>query len=117
MVLCRVRLVRVATKQAATDPRTGTIDMDLITTGQSASDRGRLAMLTERVRDHLENMREPSTRLKRLGDKLQEGASIEVRLDDLRRALSYLSDEGVVLVRENRNDPSNPTVHFVGGRA
>ena len=28
-----IRLVHVATQQAATDPRTGTIDMSLITTG------------------------------------------------------------------------------------
>ena len=34
-----VRLINVATQKAATDPRTGTIDMDLITTGQSASAR------------------------------------------------------------------------------
>lgn len=34
-----VRLMRVATQNAATDPRTGTIDMDMIATGQGASDR------------------------------------------------------------------------------
>lgn len=31
--------MRVATQNAATDPRTGTIDMDMIATGQGASDR------------------------------------------------------------------------------
>lgn len=31
-----IRLVRVATQTAATDPRTGTIDMDMITTGRYA---------------------------------------------------------------------------------
>jgi len=35
----------VATQTAATDPRTGTIDMDMITTGHSALDRGQLAAL------------------------------------------------------------------------
>lgn len=34
-----IRLMRVATQNAATDPRTGTIDMDMIATGQGASDR------------------------------------------------------------------------------
>lgn len=34
-----VRLMRVATQNAATDPRTGTIDMDMINTGHGASDR------------------------------------------------------------------------------
>ena len=28
-----IRLMKVATQTAATDPRTGTIDMDMITTG------------------------------------------------------------------------------------
>lgn len=36
---------QVATQTAATDPRTGTIDMDMITTGHSALDRGQLAAL------------------------------------------------------------------------
>jgi len=34
-----VRLLRVATQTAATDPRTGRIDMDMITTGRSSADR------------------------------------------------------------------------------
>lgn len=34
-----IRLMQVATQNAATDPRTGTIDMDMIATGQGASDR------------------------------------------------------------------------------
>jgi len=34
-----VRLMKVATQAAATDPRTGRIDMDMITTGRSSSDR------------------------------------------------------------------------------
>jgi DNA replication licensing factor MCM4 len=42
-----LRLMRVATQTAATDPRTGTIDMDMITTGRSAVDRGQLAMLAQ----------------------------------------------------------------------
>lgn len=38
-VLEAVRLMRVATQAAATDPRTGRIDMDMITTGRSAVNR------------------------------------------------------------------------------
>jgi DNA replication licensing factor MCM4 len=34
-----LRLMRVATQAAATDPRTGRIDMDMITTGRSTADR------------------------------------------------------------------------------
>ncbi len=45
-----IRLVKAALQQAAIDPRTGTIDMDLITTGRSATARSRLADLTKEVR-------------------------------------------------------------------
>ena len=42
-----MRLLRVATQSAATDPRTGKIDMDLINTGRSASSRIRTAHLVQ----------------------------------------------------------------------
>jgi DNA replication licensing factor MCM4 len=44
-----VRLVRSAIQQAAIDPRTGTIDMDLITTGRSANFRSRMADLVRNL--------------------------------------------------------------------
>ena len=42
-----MRLLRVATQSAATDPRTGRIDMDLINTGRSASSRIRTQQLVQ----------------------------------------------------------------------
>lgn len=38
-----VRLIKTAMKQAATDPTTGEVDMDIITTGQSAQSKERVA--------------------------------------------------------------------------
>jgi DNA replication licensing factor MCM4 len=49
-----IRLVRVATQTAATDPRTGTIDMDMINTGRSALDRDLVAKLIEQLRTVLQ---------------------------------------------------------------
>jgi DNA replication licensing factor MCM4 len=43
------RLVRTAIRQAATDPQTGQIDMDLLTTGQSAGSLGRIAKLADAI--------------------------------------------------------------------
>jgi DNA replication licensing factor MCM4 len=37
-----IRLIRVATQSAATDPSTGLIDMDVINTGMSAGVRQKL---------------------------------------------------------------------------
>lgn len=48
-----IRLVKVATQSAATDPRTGKIDMDLITTGKSASSRLRMNDLVRSLRETL----------------------------------------------------------------
>ena len=43
-------LPQVATQTAATDPRTGTIDMDMITTGRSAVDKEAVARVTDELR-------------------------------------------------------------------
>lgn len=41
------RLMQVATQTAATDPRTGTIDMDMISTGRSSMDRELIVKLAQ----------------------------------------------------------------------
>lgn len=46
-------MFQVATQAAATDPRTGTIDMDMITTGRTALDRDLVLRLTEELRSML----------------------------------------------------------------
>lgn len=48
-----VRLIKVATRQAATNPLTGVIDMDVITTGISAMHRERVKDVTEALEYHL----------------------------------------------------------------
>ena len=50
------RLMRVATQTAATDPRTGTIDMDMISTGRTAVDRDLISKLVVELRDMLGKM-------------------------------------------------------------
>lgn len=44
-----IRLVRSALQQAAIDPKTGLIDMDLITTGKSADHRKRMRELADAI--------------------------------------------------------------------
>lgn len=48
-----IRLMRVSTQSAATDPRTGTIDMDMIATGRSARDRDLVDRLVEQLLKYL----------------------------------------------------------------
>jgi DNA replication licensing factor MCM4 len=52
-----VRLMRVATQAAATDPRTGRIDMDMITTGRSMADREFEEQLTISLKELLAQVR------------------------------------------------------------
>jgi DNA replication licensing factor MCM4 len=46
-----VRLIKVATQQAATDPITGQIDMDLISTGITTGSRNKITQLIEYTKD------------------------------------------------------------------
>jgi DNA replication licensing factor MCM4 len=45
-----IRLIKVATQQAATDPVTGKIDMDMITTGLATSSREKLHMMCDHIK-------------------------------------------------------------------
>jgi len=90
------RLVRTAIRQAATDPRTGQIDMDLLTTGQSASAAGRIAKLADAMAMALEGLN--SLGEEPLYTKVREDSSIPVSRDDFRSALERMvADDRVVV--------------------
>ncbi|XP_042506846.1 DNA replication licensing factor MCM4 [Macadamia integrifolia] len=95
------RLLEVALQQSATDHSTGTIDMDLITTGVSSSERMKrenLLMVTRNLIMEKMEIGGHSTRLLELLDELKKQSSGEVHLNDLRYALATLASEGVVVV-------------------
>ena len=48
-----IRLIKIATQQAATDPVTGVIDMDLIATGFTTSSRAKLNQLMDIIKNIL----------------------------------------------------------------
>ncbi|KAJ4967870.1 hypothetical protein NE237_014571 [Protea cynaroides] len=95
------RLLEVALQQSATDHATGTIDMDLITTGISASERMKRENLLLATRNIIMEKMEiggPSTRLLELLEELKKQSSGEVHLNDLRNALANLASEGSITV-------------------
>ncbi|CAA2972672.1 DNA replication licensing factor MCM4 [Olea europaea subsp. europaea] len=96
------RLLEVALQQSATDHSTGTIDMDLITTGVSASERMRRENLVSTTRNIIMEKMQlggPSTRMLDLLEELKkQSASTEVHLGDLRNVLSTLASEGFVAI-------------------
>ncbi|KAG6401405.1 hypothetical protein SASPL_138261 [Salvia splendens] len=98
------RLLEVAMQQSATDHSTGTIDMDLITTGVSASERMRRENLVSATRSLILDkltIGGSSARLMELLEELkkQNQGGAEVHLSDLRTALSTLSAEGLLVVQ------------------
>ncbi|XP_031271703.1 DNA replication licensing factor MCM4-like [Pistacia vera] len=96
------RLLEVAMQQSATDHSTGTIDMDLITTGVSASERMRRDNLVSSTRNLIAEKMQlggPSMRLMELLEELKKLSSgSEPHLQDLRGALTTLASEGFVVV-------------------
>lgn len=48
--------MRVAIQEAATDPRTGQIDMDLITTGRSAASRQTISSMKRAISEILDTL-------------------------------------------------------------
>ncbi|GAA0147234.1 DNA metabolism protein [Lithospermum erythrorhizon] len=101
-VMEATRLLEVALQQSATDHSTGTIDMDLITTGVSASERMRRENLVSDTRNIIMEKMQiggPSTRIMELLEEIKKQSSaVEIHLNDLRNALSTLATEGFVVV-------------------
>ncbi|XP_023003028.1 DNA replication licensing factor MCM4-like [Cucurbita maxima] len=101
-VLEAFRLLEVAMQQSATDHSTGTIDMDLITTGVSASERMRretILSATHNIIMEKMQLGGPSMRLTELLDELKkQNPDNEVHLNNLRNAVSTLANEGFVAI-------------------
>ncbi|KAL2927237.1 DNA replication licensing factor MCM4 [Bienertia sinuspersici] len=101
-VIEAIRLLEVALQQSATDHSTGTIDMDLITTGISASERMRREQLLSATRnvimEKLQLGGPPVRTLELLEELKKQSSGAEIHLNDLRNALTTLSSEGFVSV-------------------
>ena len=99
-----IRLMNVATQRAATDPRTGLISMDAITTGQSASDREEMKKLEDALKEYIADLsdggaRGTKIRLQQLALKLSESSDIPVPDSEISKALSNIAQESEGLYR------------------
>lgn len=96
-----VRLIQSALKQAATDARTGLIDMGLLTEGTSASERKRKEDLKKGVLGVLDEMLRSGAASARYGDvvrTLSEQSSVPVEGQEFAEAVRGLEQEGRVQV-------------------
>ena len=95
-----VRLIKSALKQAATDSRTGLIDMSLLTEGTSASERRRKQDLKNAILALLDDMTRQGGAA-RYGDvlrRLGEQSSIQIEGNEFAEELRALEQEGQVTV-------------------
>ena len=95
-----VRLIKSALKQAATDARTGLIDMGLLTEGTSASERRRKADLKKAITDLLDEMTRSggSARYSEVYRRVSEQGTAQVEGTEFAEALRSLEQEGQVVV-------------------
>lgn len=95
-----VRLLRVATQAAATDPRTGKIDMDMIATGRSASDRQLQDQLERTLTELLQARRGQRLSVAQIQSQLSEATNQDYDHDLLFPALRQMEDGGVLQFHE-----------------
>ena len=99
-----IRLMNVATQTAATDPRTGMIDMDLITTGHTSMERDAMASLASEVSQVLTTMKGQDLTVNSLRQALLEQQSMDVQANELQSVLRRLAqEEGTTFQYNERN--------------
>ncbi|EGC35376.1 hypothetical protein DICPUDRAFT_152308 [Dictyostelium purpureum] len=101
-----IRLVKVALQQAAIDPEHGTIDMDLITTGRSASSREMIYKLKNTIREKLGkkslnleailNLLQPQSQQQQQQPQQQNHQQNYQHIEEVKEALRQLQDEEVI---------------------
>ena len=99
-VIEAVRLIKSALKQAATDSRTGLIDMSLLTEGVSSSEGRRKEDLKKALIQILDDMTRNGNgvRIPELAKRLQDESSVAVESNELTDALKSLELEGSVQI-------------------
>eukprot|EP00871_Galdieria_phlegrea_P000560 jgi/Galph1/1504/GphlegSOOS_G192.1 len=94
-----IRLVQVAIQQSAIDPVTGTIDMDLITTGKSATRRSRVAKLSDSMIQCLQEMSatEKTIKISDLFMEIKRISSMQFAESEFEEAIQSLVDQEKVI--------------------
>lgn len=95
-----VRLMRVATQAAATDPRTGRIDMDMITTGRSSADRELEEAIEIGLKELFAARRGTRMAVRDVCIQLSEILNSTVEQADIIDALHQMESNGIVQFNE-----------------
>ena len=92
------RLHREALKQSAMDPKTGIIDVSILTTGISASERSRKADLARDVYKLLQKMEGKTQTISKVLTNIQEKTQKQITEKQLDDALKLLRDEEKIMI-------------------
>mmetsp|Transcript_27161 Transcript_27161/g.58199 ORF Transcript_27161/g.58199 Transcript_27161/m.58199 type:complete len:853 (+) Transcript_27161:2791-5349(+) len=95
-----VRLMKVATQAAATDPRTGRIDMDMITTGRSTAERELEENLASSLKELLVERRGNRMGVSEIRRQVSEVLNATVQQEDLTDILKVMDADGLVQFNE-----------------
>jgi DNA replication licensing factor MCM4 len=95
-----VRLMRVATQSAATDPRTGRIDMDMITTGRSSSDREHEEQMNMCLKELFAERRGTRMAFRDVQQQLNEILNATVTHDELVEILRQMEANNLIQLNE-----------------
>ena len=110
-----IRLIKVATQQAATDPVTGVIDMDLLQTGLASSSREKYVRLTEEIKKILRDFAETARKGVRFNSLFEEvrkkvnelgQSSFSFSEFEFKDALKLIEDEGIIALLGSRKAPT-----------
>ena len=96
-----VRLMQVATQTAATDPRTGRIDMDMITTGRTSANREMEESLSLTIKELLSERRGNRMAVSDVRRQVSEVMNLSaLRPDDIVETLRRLEADGLIQFNE-----------------
>ncbi|KAH3759569.1 DNA replication licensing factor, MCM4 [Pelomyxa schiedti] len=98
-----VRLMGAATQSAAIDPRTGIIDMDLITTGRSAHSRELLTSLAESIVTFFREQGNQPCSLGNLLTSLSQQTNANISMNELKASIQRLIRDNTLTTDNNKN--------------
>lgn len=107
-----VRLTKVATQQAATDPTTGKIDMDIIASGVSSSRRDAITSMSMTIKALLKEEPERSrvgvsyvNLMAEVASRLKKTTNLNISNFDFKNAIRELEDQQIVGLFGHNSNP------------
>jgi DNA replication licensing factor MCM4 len=116
-----INLIKVATQQAATDPSTGLIDMDILTTGRTTANKLRISKIAEQAKELMKANMSKYSKSTTVENFLVEYSknyidTEKVTVQEMLEALKMLQTEDVLVIYgQNKNSQMFKLQKELGG--